>query len=488
MNKPYNSKSDLWSLGVVLYEMMSLRHPFDATSMEGLLNKIVKSQPPPLPKQYSIELRTVVDSLLSKQPAKRPTVNSLLRLPFLAAYVQRLLSPAQMADEFSHTVLHSDASARGGRPQPGQPPPMPPPNYVAPPRESAREQSARPASNGVRPSARAAAAAAAPQHQLHAPPSARPRASVYEPVSRGGAGSPYTPASNRPPSSSRASARAYAAAQAPLPPPQVPASAYPPPPASPYAGMSHADKIRAIRERKEQELREARAAQADLARRRQQQQQQPQQQYAEEKMTSEEDARERERAAQRAREVQKERQLAEHARGGAPEYNLQRGGGGGGRGIPSVRPLRDDPSAAPLHGAPYNDRLPPSHPSRGGGGPSSAAEVVRRAREEEVQRMRVRYFKERKAQRETNLRSAQATPASARNPYGQAPRQLAPPPLPVGYVSRPHSSVSVQGGGAGGPIIARHGAAAVPAPLSRRPMPPQPIAAAPYGRETPKWK
>ena len=39
------------SLGVVLYELMALKHPFDATSMEGLLSKIVKSQPPPLPKQ-----------------------------------------------------------------------------------------------------------------------------------------------------------------------------------------------------------------------------------------------------------------------------------------------------------------------------------------------------------------------------------------------------------------------------------------------------
>jgi len=30
MNKPYDSKNDMWALGVVLYEMCTLKHPFDA--------------------------------------------------------------------------------------------------------------------------------------------------------------------------------------------------------------------------------------------------------------------------------------------------------------------------------------------------------------------------------------------------------------------------------------------------------------------------
>ena len=41
-DKPYDDKSDIWSLGVIVYEMVHLQPPFKSESMEGLYMKVIK--------------------------------------------------------------------------------------------------------------------------------------------------------------------------------------------------------------------------------------------------------------------------------------------------------------------------------------------------------------------------------------------------------------------------------------------------------------
>ena len=41
-DKPYDKKSDIWSLGCVLYEIVTLKPPFRADDMKGLYRKVLK--------------------------------------------------------------------------------------------------------------------------------------------------------------------------------------------------------------------------------------------------------------------------------------------------------------------------------------------------------------------------------------------------------------------------------------------------------------
>lgn len=71
-DKPYDSKSDIWSVGCVLYEMCALNPPFRANDMKGLSDKIIKGIYPPIPNTYSTDLANMIRNLLQVTPSNRP--------------------------------------------------------------------------------------------------------------------------------------------------------------------------------------------------------------------------------------------------------------------------------------------------------------------------------------------------------------------------------------------------------------------------------
>ncbi len=55
-SEPYGYKSDVWSLGCILYELCTLKHAFNSTNLLGLVNKITLEVPEPIPSCYSYQL------------------------------------------------------------------------------------------------------------------------------------------------------------------------------------------------------------------------------------------------------------------------------------------------------------------------------------------------------------------------------------------------------------------------------------------------
>lgn len=91
-SEPYGTKSDLWSLGVVTYELAALRVPFHGTSLPAVALQIIGADPEPLPESYSADLSQIVFGLLDKMPQKRPRLDRVLSLKFVQQYIKRNLS------------------------------------------------------------------------------------------------------------------------------------------------------------------------------------------------------------------------------------------------------------------------------------------------------------------------------------------------------------------------------------------------------------
>ncbi|XP_060050868.1 serine/threonine-protein kinase Nek5 isoform X2 [Erinaceus europaeus] len=104
-NKPYNNKTDIWSLGCVLYELCTLKHPFEGRNLHQLVLKICQAHFVPISPRYSPDLQALISHLFKVSPRDRPSINSILKRPFIEILIARHLTPEVIQEEFSRTII-----------------------------------------------------------------------------------------------------------------------------------------------------------------------------------------------------------------------------------------------------------------------------------------------------------------------------------------------------------------------------------------------
>src|SRR5437016_6544000 len=84
MGRPQDARSDIFSLGVVLYEMVTGTRPFEADSLQGICNRVLSSTPLP-PSHANPSLPAGFDGVVARCLAKDPSARYATTEPLAEA-------------------------------------------------------------------------------------------------------------------------------------------------------------------------------------------------------------------------------------------------------------------------------------------------------------------------------------------------------------------------------------------------------------------
>ncbi|XP_028574637.2 serine/threonine-protein kinase Nek4 isoform X5 [Podarcis muralis] len=111
-------QSDVWALGCCAYEMATLKHAFNAKDMNSLVYRIIEGKCripgisssttcalPPMPKDYSMHLKELIRTMLSKKPEERPSVRSILRQPYIKHQISLFLEATKAKTAKNHKKM-----------------------------------------------------------------------------------------------------------------------------------------------------------------------------------------------------------------------------------------------------------------------------------------------------------------------------------------------------------------------------------------------
>jgi tRNA A-37 threonylcarbamoyl transferase component Bud32 len=109
-----DKRTDIYSLGVVLYEMLAGTVPFQADTTFGMLMKHINEPPPPI-KGISSDLQALLDRALAKDPVLRYESAGDLANEFMAIFSGQTISPGTL--HIARLAREAAEASQQGKPQ-----------------------------------------------------------------------------------------------------------------------------------------------------------------------------------------------------------------------------------------------------------------------------------------------------------------------------------------------------------------------------------
>lgn len=112
LGKPYDHKADVWAVGVILYEMIMLKKPFESDTINGVLRAITSCAYEPLSDDVDPNLKMLVVALLNKDFNKRPSIIDVANVPCVKKEILDFIEENDIEHEVVHLLdyLHQDES------------------------------------------------------------------------------------------------------------------------------------------------------------------------------------------------------------------------------------------------------------------------------------------------------------------------------------------------------------------------------------------